>query len=97
MNTLVDMISGMEVKEDDEDFMNAVDYMFAGLEKRKPDCFAVKQYRKYKLASGVICFRRLLNQLIGKSPKTYSLTNHERRASNEKKRKNHCSLRAFEP
>ena len=32
MNTLVDMISGMEVKEDDEDFMNAVDYMFAGLE-----------------------------------------------------------------
>ena len=35
MNTLVDMISGMEVKEDDEDFMNAVDYMFAGLEKHK--------------------------------------------------------------
>lgn len=55
MNTLVDMISGMEVKEDDEDFMNAVDYMFAGLEKRKPDCFAVKQYKKYKLASGDIC------------------------------------------
>ena len=52
MNTLVDMISGMEVKEDDEDYMNAVDYMFAGLEKRKPDCFAVKQYRKYKLSSG---------------------------------------------
>ena len=52
MNTLVDLISGMEVREDDDDFMNAVDYMFAGLEKRKPDCFAVKQYRKYKLASG---------------------------------------------
>ena len=52
MNTLVDMISGMEVKEDDEDFMNAVDYMFAGLEKRKPDCFAVKQDRKFKLSSG---------------------------------------------
>ena len=32
--------------------MNAVDYMFKGLEKRKPDCFAVKQYNKYKLASG---------------------------------------------
>ena len=55
MNTLVDMISGMEVKEDDEDFLNPVDYMFMGLEKRKPDCFAVKQYKKYKLASGVIC------------------------------------------
>ena len=52
MNTLVDLISGMEVKEEDDDFMNAVDYMFAGLEKRKPDCFAVKQSRKYKLASG---------------------------------------------
>ena len=52
MNTLVDMISGMEAKEDDDEFMNAVDYMFKGLEKRKPDCFAVKQYKKYKLASG---------------------------------------------
>ena len=62
MNTLVDMISGMEVKEDDEDFMNAVDYMFSGLEKRKPDCFAVKQYKKYKLASGVVSLKRLLNQ-----------------------------------
>ena len=52
MNTLVDMISGMEVKEDDDDFLNAVDYMFKGLEQRKPDCFAVKQYKKYKLSSG---------------------------------------------
>jgi type IV secretion system protein VirD4 len=52
MNTLVDMISGMEVKEEDENFLNAVDYMFLGLEKRKPDCFAVKQYKKYRLASG---------------------------------------------
>ena len=52
MNTLVDMISGMEVKEDDEDFLNAVDYMFKGLEQRKPNCFAVKQYKKYKLSSG---------------------------------------------
>ena len=52
MNTLVDMISGMEVKEDDENYKNAVDYMFNGLAKRKPDCFAVKQYRKFKLSSG---------------------------------------------
>ena len=55
LNTLVDMISGMEVKEDDEDFLNAVDYMFKGLEQRKPNCFAVKQYKKYKLSSGDIC------------------------------------------
>ena len=74
MNTLVDMISGMEVKEDDEDFMNAVDYMFAGLEKRKPDCFAVKQYKKYKLASGVVCSKRLLNQMIWKSLRTHNFT-----------------------
>ena len=62
MNTLVDIISGMEVKEDDEDFKGAVDYMFEGLAKRKPDCFAVKQYRKFKLASGVVCSKRLIYQ-----------------------------------
>ena len=55
MNTLVEMINSMEVREDDEDFLNAVDYMFKGLEQRKPDCFAVKQYKKYKLASGDMC------------------------------------------
>jgi len=52
INTLVDMINSMEVKEDDESFRNAVDYMFAGLEKRKPNHFAVRQYKKFKLASG---------------------------------------------
>ena len=50
--TLVDLINGMEVKEDNDDFKNAVDYMFLGLAKRKPKCFAVRQYQKYKLASG---------------------------------------------
>ena len=73
MNTLVDMISGMEVKEDDEDFLNAVDYMFKGLEQRKPDCFAVKQYKKYKLSSGVVCSKRLLNQAVEKSLRTHNL------------------------
>ena len=52
MNTLVDMINSMEVKEDDDNFKNAVDYMFMGLEKRNPNHFAVRQYKKYKLASG---------------------------------------------
>ena len=73
MNTLVDMISGMEVKEDDEDFLNAVDYMFKGLEQRKPNCFAVKQYKKYKLSSGVVCSKRLLNQAVEKSLRTHNL------------------------
>ena len=52
--TLVDLINGMEVKEDNDDFKNAVDYMFLGLAKRKPNCFAVRQYQKFKLASGVV-------------------------------------------
>ena len=52
MNTLVDMINSMEVREDDESFKNAVDYMFDGLAKRNPQHFAVRQYAKYKLASG---------------------------------------------
>ena len=63
INTLVDIISSMEVKEDDDDFRSAVDYMFAGLEKRKPDCFAVKQYKKYRLASGVVSCKRLIYQM----------------------------------
>ena len=42
----------MEVREDDENYKNAIDYMFEGLSKRKPDHFAVRQYAKYKLASG---------------------------------------------
>ena len=52
INTLVDMINSMETREDDENFKNAVDYMMAGLEKRKPNHFAVRQYKKFKLASG---------------------------------------------
>ena len=52
MNTLVEMINSMEVREDDESFKNAVDYMFDGLAKRKPQAFSVRQYAKYKLASG---------------------------------------------
>ena len=52
MNTLVEMINSMEVREDDESLKNAVDYMFDGLERRNPNHFAVRQYKKYKLASG---------------------------------------------
>ena len=52
LNTLVDMLNSMEVREDDENYKNAIDYMFDGLSKRKPEHFAVRQYAKYKLASG---------------------------------------------
>lgn len=50
--TLVDMIGSMETREDEEDFKNRVDDLFEELEKREPDHFAVRQYRKYKLAAG---------------------------------------------
>ena len=71
-STLIEFINAMEVREDDEEFQNPVDIMFEELAKQKPNHFAVRQYAKYKLAAGVVCFRRLLNQLIGKSPKTYT-------------------------
>ena len=50
--TLVAMINAMEVREDDEDFKNHVDEMFGELEKTDPQHFAVRQYRKFKLAAG---------------------------------------------
>jgi type IV secretion system protein VirD4 len=52
MNTLVEMINSMEVHEEDESFQNAVDLMFAELEERDPQHFAVRQYAKYRLAAG---------------------------------------------
>ena len=50
--TLLEMINASEAREDDESFKNPVDVMFDELEAREPDHFAVKQYRKYKLAAG---------------------------------------------
>ena len=70
--TLLELINTSEAREDDEEFQSPVDILFSKLEKEHPDHFAVKQYRKFKLAAGVVCFRRLLNQSIGKSPKTYT-------------------------
>ena len=54
-STLLALVSAMETREDDEDFQNPVDLMFEALEKEKPDCFAVRQYKKYKLAAGDVC------------------------------------------
>ena len=50
--TLIEMLNSMEVREDDEEFENAVDLMFKELAKGKPDHFAVRQYAKYRLAAG---------------------------------------------
>ena len=50
--TLLDMINASDTREDDEDYKNPVDLLFDRLEEREPEHFAVKQYRKYKLAAG---------------------------------------------
>ena len=52
LSTLVEMVNTMEVREDDEEFQNQVDLMFEDLAKEKPEHFAVRQYKKYKLAAG---------------------------------------------
>ena len=71
--TLLDLINASEAREDDEEFQSPVDLLFAKLEKEQPDHFAVKQYRKFKMAAGVVCSKRLLNQAVGKSLRTHNL------------------------
>ena len=87
MNTLVELINTMEVREEDESFQNAIDIVFERLEKGKPlldeneqqvidengeklytkppqpNHFAVRQYKKYKLAAGVVSCKRLIYQI----------------------------------
>ena len=73
-STLLEMINAMEVREDDEEFKNPVDMMFDELAEQNPDHFAVRQYAKYKLAAGVVCFKRLIHHDMSKSLKTYKAT-----------------------
>lgn len=51
-STLLEFINASEAREDDEEFKNAVDELFEELEREKPEHFAVRQYKKYKLAAG---------------------------------------------
>ena len=53
--TLLEMINAMEIREDDEEFENAVDLMFKDLESRNANHFAVRQYKKFKLSAGDVC------------------------------------------
>ena len=85
-STLIEFINAMEVREDDEEFKNPVDLMFDALEAEKPNHFAVRQYKKYKLAAGVVSLKRLLNhsilenwssKLIKKSLETYFLSQEQ--------------------
>ena len=61
------MIDASEVREDDENYKNPIDHLFDALEKKDPHHFAVKQYRKYKLAAGVIELRRTLNHCFSET------------------------------
>lgn len=54
-STLLEFINASETREEDEEFKNAVDELFEELEAENPEHFAVRQYRKYKLAAGDIC------------------------------------------
>ncbi len=72
--TLLWLINQCETREDDETFKNRVDLAFERVEQQKgDDHFAVRQYKKYKLAAGVVCSKRLLNQAVGKSLRTHNL------------------------
>ena len=60
---LIDLVDASEAREDDEEFKNKVDLLFEELEEKDPNHFAVRQYKKYKLAAGAIKYKRLLNQV----------------------------------
>ena len=60
-STLLEFINASETREEDEEFKNAVDLLFEELERDEPNHFAVRQYKKYKLAAGDICSKWLLN------------------------------------
>ena len=71
--TLLEMLNTMQVSEEDEDYQNPVDLLFEDLAKKKPNSFAGRQYKLYKLAAGVVCSKRLFNQAVGKSLRTHNL------------------------
>ena len=85
-STLLEFINASETREEDEEFKNAVDELFEELEAENPEHFAVRQYRKYKLAAGVISLKRLLNhhflrnwssKMIKKSLEAYFLPKYK--------------------
>lgn len=55
MTTLLDMLNACECREDDENFKSAVDLLFEQLEQRDANHFAVRQYKKFKMAAGDVC------------------------------------------
>lgn len=71
---VMEMISAAEVHEDDDNYQSPLDILFERLEMREPDSIACKQYRIFKQAAGVVCFKRLIHHDMSKSLKTYKAT-----------------------
>ena len=91
LEMMLTMIEYGGAKEEDDDYQSALDLLFEALEEEQPDHIAVRQYHIFKQAAGVVCFKRLLNQSVRKSLKTYKPTIlGKERIANEKKRENHA-------
>ena len=71
---VMEMIAAAEVHEDDDTYQSPLDILFERLEMREPDSIACKQYRIFKQAAGVVCFKRLIHHDMSKSLKTYKAT-----------------------
>ena len=70
---LIYMIENGGAKEDDDDYQSPLDLLFEALEEDDPSHIAVREYKIYKQAAGVVCSKRLLNQAVGKSLRTHNL------------------------
>ena len=73
-SVVMEMIAAAEVHEDDGNYQSPLDILFERLEMREPDSIACKQYRIFKQAAGVVCFKRLIHHDMSKSLKTYKAT-----------------------
>ena len=71
--TMLFMMEYAEVREEDEGYRSPLDLLFQALEEEQPNHVAVKQYKVFKQAAGVVCSKRLLNQVVGKSLRTHNL------------------------
>ena len=70
---LMFMLECARVMEEDEQYQSPLDLLFQTLEERDPSHIAVREYKVYKQAAGVVCSKRLLNQAVGKSLRTHNL------------------------
>ena len=63
-----------EVREDDDEYISPLDLLFRAMEREKPESVALRQYKVFKQAAGVVCFKRLIHHDMSKSLKTYKAT-----------------------